>query len=87
MAKKWIINNNKLILGDVELHKDLISKNNDINKTLGGGYWYYNKDTNIIYFWGESFDFGQVTKKEFENSQKRLNIKNLTIIFSYKKMF
>lgn len=84
MARKWIINDEDLILGNVEFHEDLIGNDREKNKTLGGGRWHADRVNKIIYFWGKSVDFGQVTKKQFEDSFKQPNVERLKIVFSHK---
>ena len=83
MAKKFVINNNELILGNVVLHKELIS-GREKYETIGGGYWHYDKNEDVIYFYGSSHDFGKVTKEEFELAKKR-NFNETKIIFSNKE--
>ena len=67
MAKKFIINDGNLILGDVEYHSEL-SKNN--SKTIGGGHWRIDHDEEILYLYGKSIEFGPVSEKEIELSNK-----------------
>lgn len=83
-TNKFVINDGDLILGHVEFHKELI-KGRDKNKTIGGGRWYV--DTNIIYFYGRSVDFGRVTKEEFDAAFKQPSIECNKIIFSTKEYF
>jgi hypothetical protein len=87
MARKWIINDEDLILGDVEFHEELVCKGRDKEKTVGGGRWHYDRDANIIYFWGKSVDFGQATEKEFINAFKQPSVEQATIVFSLKLDF
>jgi len=81
MAQKFVINDNILILGEVEFHEDLV-KDRIKSNTIGGGYWIYHKDTNTYYFYGNSIEFGQVTKEEFNSAKKEPNLQNATLIFS-----
>lgn len=81
VAKKFVINDGWLIIGQVEFHEDLI-KNRDRSKTVGGGRWVYVKETNSIYFYGESTDFGQVTKEQFDAAFKQPSVENATIVFT-----
>ena len=71
MAQKFIINNNELIMGDVIMHEDLL-KNKKRNKTIGGGYWYIHEETNTMYFYGKSIDFGKVTEEQFNKAKKNI---------------
>jgi len=84
MARKWIIDDEYLILGDVELHEDLVSKGRDRNKVRGGGRWHFDRQANIMYFWGKSIDFGQATKEDFDKVYKQPSVEQATIVFSHK---
>lgn len=86
MAQKFVINDNCLILGNVELHVDLV-KNRDSSKTTGGGRWYYDKGKNTMYFWGKSMEFGQVTREEFDKAFKQASVERAAVIFSYLEDF
>jgi len=85
--RKFIINDEDLILGDVEFHEELICEGRERNKTVGGGRWHFDRSKNIIYFWGMSSDFGQATKKQFEESFKQPSVEDATQVFSNKKDF
>jgi hypothetical protein len=61
MAKKFIINNGNLVMGHVEYHKELLS---DHTKTVGGGWWEYNKEKDIMYLYSRSMDFGQAKRED-----------------------
>ena len=54
MARKFIVNDNNLIFGDVDLHKQLCK---DHSKTVGGGYWHIDKEQKKIYLYSHSMDF------------------------------
>lgn len=64
MAKKFIINNNRIILGDVNFHSELLTDN---TQTVGGGHWHYDHVKDRIYLFGLSTDFGHVTKQQIQN--------------------
>lgn len=83
MAQKFVINDGILILGNVEFHEDLV-KNRDRSKTIGGGRWYSDKESNTVYFWGTSCDFGQVTEEQFNESIKQSSLLKKNIVFSTK---
>lgn len=87
MAKKFIINDDDLIIGNVEFHKELLCKTRERNKTVGGGKWNFDREKNIIYFWGKSTDFGQVTRKQFEDSFKQTSVEQASLVFSHKMNF
>ena len=56
MAQKFVIINDKIVLGKVELHEELAQKDEIIN--FGGGDWHMiDKDT--IQFTGFSYGFGK----------------------------
>jgi len=86
MAKKFVINDGMLILGDVELHRELV-KCRDRSKTVGGGKWFYDRDINTIYFYGESIDFGSITKQQLDEAIKQPSVEDAIIIFSEKELF
>jgi hypothetical protein len=86
MAKKFVINDGVLILGDVELHEDLVKHRNK-SKTIGGGRWFYDRDINTIYFYGKSIDFGSVTRQELDAAWKQPFVENAIIVFSEKELF
>jgi len=67
MAKKWIINDNTLIVGDVQYHRDLLPNHKG---TIGGGLWHYDKETNTLVLYGQSHDFGRVSKTSLINAKK-----------------
>jgi hypothetical protein len=85
MAKKFVINDSDLILGDVEVHEQLI-RDRDKTKTVGGGRWHIDEeDPNTIYFYGSSIDFGKVTKEQFDAAFKQPSVEKMNIIFSEKE--
>jgi len=84
-AKKFVINDGDLILGQVEFHEELV-KDRDRSKTVGGGRWHFDKDNNTIYFYGDSTDFGSVTKEQFDAVFKQPSLSRVNIVFS-NKMF
>jgi hypothetical protein len=61
MAKKFIINKDRLITGHVEYHRELLSDHTD---TVGGGWWEYNKEKNIMYLYSKSLEFGQAKQED-----------------------
>ena len=80
MAKKFIINDNELIFENVDFHENLIPKNRERSKTIGGGYWY--KKSNTMYFYGSSFDFNKVTKEQFNTAKKPSSLDGIKLVFS-----
>lgn len=83
MARKWIINDGDLILGNVEMHEDLLGSDRERKETVGGGRWHVDLIKDVIYFWGKSIDFGQVTEKQFEDAFKQPSVEKMEIVFSH----
>jgi hypothetical protein len=82
VAKKFVINDGDLILGQVELHEELV-RGRDRSKTVGGGRWHVDDlDPNTIYFYGSSIAFGKVTRQEFEESFKQPSLESMNVIFT-----
>lgn len=81
MAKKFIINYNRLILGDVKYHRDLLDGLTAAD-TIGGGYWYYDHKSDTYYFYGSSQEFGQVTLEDMNVAEKPLRVMNANLKFS-----
>lgn len=69
MAKKFVIAKNMLIIGNVELHFQLVPKD-EHHQIAGGGYWYRSVEKNQIYFYGKSQDFGRISFEEFDKAIK-----------------
>jgi hypothetical protein len=71
MAKKFIITAEKFIMGNVDFHKDLVSRmRTDTFPTLGGGRWDADKDKKILYLWGESHDFGFARPEQIKTAME-----------------
>lgn len=83
MDTKWVINDNKIMLGCVSFHRYL---SNDNSKTTAGGEYWVDNASNTIYFFGKSEEFGQATRVQFEAAIMRRDIvrKFNVIIFSEK---
>ena len=67
-------------MGRVVLHKELVSK--DGGEVLGGGWWFYDMETKIMYLYGKSIDLGQVKAEDFEDVLMRPSLEDMTIYFS-----
>lgn len=67
MAQKYIIIDNEIIMGNVEFHIELVGKNRT-SKPVGGGRFSWDRERSVVYLYGESFDFGRVTKKQFDDA-------------------
>lgn len=67
MAQKFIINDNELMMANVRYHEDIlgIGKN---QKTVGGGFWYFDRKLEVWFFYHKSIDFGTVTFEQFKNA-------------------
>ena len=65
MAKKFIIQDNTLKLGNVYMHNELKSKESD-GKVIGGGYWHIDDDKTTLFLYGKSIDFGKVTVEDLK---------------------
>lgn len=93
MALKFIINNNKIILGDVIYHLELVTEGLKKEETIGGGRYlvYPELYGDIVFFYGSSFEFGKLNKEQFDlaltNSQLLPEWKDYKIIFSEKESF
>lgn len=61
---KFIIEDDKLILGKVTYHKELVT---DKDKVKGGGWFKFIYNENVLIFSGESHDFG---KAKFEDIKR-----------------
>jgi len=76
---KWIIQNNQLRMGRVVSHSDLADKE---GKVKGGGLWHYDKETHTLYLYHKSYDFGQVSKEDFQDIWITPPVDDATIYFS-----
>lgn len=83
MAKKWIINNDMLVSGNVGYHFEL-SKNH--STTRGGGYWHIDRENETLYLYSESTDYGRCSLQEvkdvIEKGALPLSLRVLRIVFS-----
>lgn len=78
---KWIIQDRELRLGRVVAHEDLTKENGD-GGVKGGGLWYYEKETNSLYLYGKSYDYGQASADDFEDVWVRPSLEKSKIYFS-----
>lgn len=65
MKKYVITKENEVIIGHVDFHRDLRTSRSEI---MSGGYWYYDRAQNNIYFYGSSEEFGAATLEQLEES-------------------
>lgn len=81
---KWIINDNDLVMGIVEFHKDLLKDHKD--KTIGGGLWHMDRRNKKLYLYGKSHDYGQCKVEDIYNMLEEglipLSIDNYSLYFS-----
>lgn len=63
---KWIIEDGLLKLAICKYHKQLAS---DPKKVIGGGWFFYEKESKSFVLYGSSHDFGSITKEEFEKCE------------------
>jgi hypothetical protein len=78
MAKKYVINDNRLVLGQVNYHEELCRDN---SKTIGGGSWHI--EGNKLYLYGISMNFGSVEKEDVDKAYKSPSIEKMEIVFSH----
>ena len=83
MARKWILNDNELRMGHVDLHKELRSGKDPVT---GGGYFYWIESQRVMLLYSKSQDFGPITEEQFKAMELDLSIerRDLTIHFSLK---
>lgn len=97
VTKSTESDNNVLTLGLVDLHKDIIKnlkKDNPNVKCYGGGMFYIDNRKKIVYFYGQSYDFGkvqfdvlkevlgrdtEVIKKQLSDVYPHLNFENYSL--------
>ncbi len=79
MPQKFIINDGKLLLGDVQYHTSLAR---DHSKTKGGGWWHIVAATKTLLLYGSSTEFGHCNYEDVQMSQKPVGL-DLNIIFTH----
>ena len=66
MAKKFIINQDRIVLSaSVTYHEELAK---DHLTTKGGGYWFVNDELKRLYLYGQSVDFGACTLEDLRTA-------------------
>lgn len=70
MARKFIVTIDRFVMGNVDYHKDLVSRGSgDASKpVLGGGRWETDNDNNILYLWGSSVDYGWASPEQVKRA-------------------
>lgn len=76
MPKKFVINDGRLVMGEVRYHNELCSDN---GKTTGGCWQIIE---NKLYFYGFSLEFGGVTKEDVLKATRPLGIEHLDLVFA-----
>lgn len=79
MAKKFVINNNRLVIGNVECHFEL-SKDN--STTIGGGYWHIDEDKKRLYLYSSSTDYGSIEPDDLDKCDIHFRWREYDIWFS-----
>jgi len=77
---KWIIQDGELKMGRVVAHEDLAGENH--RNVKGGGMWFYDHESDTLYLYAKSFQFGHVVPKDLENIWVRPSLEKSTIYFS-----
>lgn len=81
MARKCIITDeDQLRLGHIDLHKQLVGRT---GTPKGGGFWLYDKESNTVYVWGKSSDYGPLTADMVSSAW--LHGKDMHIVFTSKE--
>lgn len=63
MARKWIVENSDIKLGNVEYHSELCKNREDV---IGGGYFWFDTAKKKLFLYGKSEDFGVVKIENFK---------------------
>jgi len=72
MAQKFIITDDTAIsfrMGNVEMHVDLKPKDTSI-KVISGGKFHIDRENNIFWVYGQSYDFGKATIEQIRKTKK-----------------
>lgn len=78
IKNKYVLVDNKLIGARVVFHREIHPS------PRGGGWWYYDRETNKLILYGTSFDFGSITKEQAMNAElggSFRSLKDAEIIF------
>lgn len=78
---KFIVQDGMLRMGRVVNHSDLMNENG--GEVVGGGWWEFDREENILYLYSESIEFGQIKDVSvFENIYVQPSMENTKIFFS-----
>jgi hypothetical protein len=81
LRQKFIITTDgEMYIGRAVFHKDLLMYEDPV---AGGGWWYWDRDKDVLYLYGTSVDYGQVTKQQIDDSEFCSNrgLKSAKIVF------
>lgn len=82
LAPKFIVQDNKLIIGQAEFHVDL--KIDDKIEVNGGGWWKLEPSSKTFTFYGTSMDFGKAKVEDIQACIKSGNVGNMSRHQHYK---
>lgn len=77
---KFIVQDGELRMGRVVAHADLVGDNSKSVK--GGGLWDYDPESDTLYLYAKSFEFGTVTPEDLKDIWVRPSLEKSTIYFS-----
>lgn len=84
MAKKFIICDAGIVMGNVGYHFELARGQYNV---VGGGRWEFDEANKILFLYSSSIDYGHVSKEEVEKAIKESKIsdryKNCRVLFSH----
>jgi len=63
LKNKFMIYGDKILIGRVRYHKELLPVDIDYSIVHGGGEFRLNKEAKEIVIWGSSFDFGDFNRE------------------------
>lgn len=78
MACKFVINDGKIKFGNVQSHFQICEDN---KKTIGGGYWHWDRRANILYLYSESGDYGACTAQQVKDAWNNTE----TFLYNWRK--
>lgn len=80
MFNKFIIYDNKLLLGKVNRHKELLPKDFKYELIYGGGQFELNREEKTITLFGKSYDFGRFSTDKLDNLILPFTIEGYTVL-------
>lgn len=83
MAKKFILNNDFLIIGKVGFHFQMVERGDKVN---GGGFWHVDKEQGTLYLYSCSTEYGRCyiedIKKAINENKIPSDYTRMKIVFS-----